>query len=274
MSRSSALRVSAANDELLMAMTLHVLAGDGAFEHIQRGKQRGGAVALVVVGHGGAAALLHGQAGLGAVEGLDLGFLIDRQHHRMGGRRHVKADDRVKLLDEGGVIGQLEAAPAVRRQAMLLPDVLDRGDGHSDSPRHRPDRPVGRLGWRRRQGETDHLGDPVLGDRRLACRPRPVAQQPVDACLHEPFLPTPHARLRLAGGGHDAGGADAIGGQKHDPGTPDVFLPALRIGDDGLKTPAIGGQDRNGYACAHDADSHRPSAMGIPGRTLLFRSIH
>src|SRR4029077_9201428 len=38
-------------DELLMPMTLHVAADDGAIENIERGEQCGRAVALVVVGH-------------------------------------------------------------------------------------------------------------------------------------------------------------------------------------------------------------------------------
>lgn len=65
-------------DELLMAMALHVLANDGSVEHVEGCKKRGRAVPLVVVGHGAQLPLFHGQSGLGAVEGLDLGFLIHR----------------------------------------------------------------------------------------------------------------------------------------------------------------------------------------------------
>lgn len=54
-----------------MAVALHVLADDGAVEHVEGGEQRRRAVALVVVGHGSRAALLHRQAGLGAVECLE-----------------------------------------------------------------------------------------------------------------------------------------------------------------------------------------------------------
>src|SRR5215207_4211655 len=74
-------------DELLVPMALHAAAEDGAVEHVEGGKQGGGAVALVVIGHGAGPALLQRQAGLGAVEGLDLALLVDRQHHRM--RRRV-----------------------------------------------------------------------------------------------------------------------------------------------------------------------------------------
>ena len=58
-------------DELLMPVALHVLADDGAVEHVEGGEQRGRAVALVVVGHGAGAALLHaaGRAGCGRAPG-------------------------------------------------------------------------------------------------------------------------------------------------------------------------------------------------------------
>src|SRR3981081_2636974 len=56
-------------DELLMPMLLHAASNDLAFEHIEGGKQGGGAVALIVVGHGGGAPLLQGQTRLGAGEG-------------------------------------------------------------------------------------------------------------------------------------------------------------------------------------------------------------
>ena len=89
-------------DELLMPVSLHAPADDAAFEHVQCGEQ-GGAVPLVVMGHGAAATLLQRQAGLGAVERLDLAFLIDRQHDRMRRGRDIKADD---VADFGGELAE------------------------------------------------------------------------------------------------------------------------------------------------------------------------
>src|ERR1700689_4910770 len=59
-------------DELLVGVTGHAAADHGAVEDVEGGEQGGGAVALVVVGHGAAFAGLQGQAGLGAVERLNL----------------------------------------------------------------------------------------------------------------------------------------------------------------------------------------------------------
>src|SRR5438105_13841973 len=50
-------------DELLMSVALHTAPDDLAFQDIEGGEQSGGAVALVIVGHGGAAPLLHWQPG-------------------------------------------------------------------------------------------------------------------------------------------------------------------------------------------------------------------
>ena len=101
-------------DELLMAVALHVAADDGAVEHVEGGEQRGGAVALVVVRHGAGAALLHRQAGLGAVERLDLALLVDRQHDGVRRRIDIEPDDVAQLVDELRVVGELELPHAVR----------------------------------------------------------------------------------------------------------------------------------------------------------------
>ena len=66
-------------DELLVTMALHASANDLAFEHVESNEQRCCAMAFVVVGHGPGAALLHRQAGLGAIERLDLRLLVDER---------------------------------------------------------------------------------------------------------------------------------------------------------------------------------------------------
>ena len=58
--------------KLLMPVTLHVLADDAAIQHIERRKERGRAVAFIVMGQGLAAALFQRQAGLGALKCLNL----------------------------------------------------------------------------------------------------------------------------------------------------------------------------------------------------------
>src|SRR5208337_4573660 len=80
-------------DELLVPMALHAAADDAALQHIEGGKQRGGAVPDVVVGHGAATSLLQGQSGLSAIERLDLALLVHRKNDGMSGGIDVEADD-------------------------------------------------------------------------------------------------------------------------------------------------------------------------------------
>jgi hypothetical protein len=57
-------------DEFDVAVALHAAADDGAVEHAEGGEQGGGAVPLVVMGHGLAAPGLDRQPGLGRVSGI------------------------------------------------------------------------------------------------------------------------------------------------------------------------------------------------------------
>ena len=106
-------------NELLVAMALHTSANDFAFEHVESSEQRRCSMALVVVGHRAGAAFLHRQAGLGAVEGLDLRFLIDREHDGMGGRIDIEPDNIAQLVDKLRVGGELELLDPVRLETML-----------------------------------------------------------------------------------------------------------------------------------------------------------
>ena len=93
-------------DECLMPVALHVAPDDGAIQHVQSGKERSGAVAFVVVRHGPQPALLQRQAGLGAVERLDLALLINRENNGMSGWIDVEPDHVAELLGE---LGSLES---------------------------------------------------------------------------------------------------------------------------------------------------------------------
>ena len=93
-----------------MAVALHAAADDLALQDVEGGEQGGDAVALVIVRHGPGPSLLQGKAGLSAVQGLDLRFLVDAEHHCVGGRTNIEADDIADLGGELRVAGQLEGA--------------------------------------------------------------------------------------------------------------------------------------------------------------------
>jgi hypothetical protein len=81
-------------DKLFRAMAQLAVADDKAALHIERRR----AVAVVVVRHCCGAALLQGQARLGAIQRLTLALLVHTQHQRPVRRVHVEAD-HVALLE-------------------------------------------------------------------------------------------------------------------------------------------------------------------------------
>jgi len=84
-------------DELAVAVALHAAADHGSVEHAEGGEQGGRAMALIVVRHGLATPGLDRQPGLGAVERLDLAFLVEREHHGMRRGIDIEADDVAEL---------------------------------------------------------------------------------------------------------------------------------------------------------------------------------
>ena len=147
-------------DELLVTMALHTSAHDLTLEHIESSKQRRCAVALLVMGHGAGPALLHWQAGLGAIEGLYLRLFVDREDDGMGGRVDIEPDNIAQLVDELWVGVELELLDPVRLKTMRAPDPLHRTRADADGFRHHCSRPMGRLNGRISPGERyDTLGD-------------------------------------------------------------------------------------------------------------------
>ena len=118
-------RVQKAN-ELLMPVALHAAPDDLAIENIKRCEEGRGAATLVIMGHRAGAAFLHRQSRLGAVESLDLRFLVDREHDRMRRGIDIKADDIDEFFDEALVLRQFERADTMRREPVRRPDALNR----------------------------------------------------------------------------------------------------------------------------------------------------
>jgi hypothetical protein len=238
-------------EELLVAVALHALADHRAFEDVDCSEQGGGAVALVIEGHGPGLASLHRQAGLGSIEGLDLTLLVHRQHDRMDRRIDVQPHDVLELDRELGVLGQLEALDPVRLQAVRGPDPLHRAQRDAGRRGHRPAGPVGRLAGRLAEGQLDHPLDHRLGQWRLARRSALVPQQPVDTLGREPFLPPPDRRLGAAHLAHDPKRAETLPAQQYDPRPFDMLLATIAIRHDRLEPSAIIGGNLDLDPLAH-----------------------
>src|SRR6266511_3668002 len=170
-------------DEFLMPMALHVAADNGAVEDSERGEQRGGAVALVVVRHRSGATWLHRQSRLGVIERLDLALLIDREDDGMGGRVDIETDHIPELVGELRIVRQLECPDTVRREMVGLKDALHRPQADPYRLGQHPSRPMSGFSRRRPGHEVDNLLDGRGRQRWLARFARLVVQQPINALL-------------------------------------------------------------------------------------------
>jgi hypothetical protein len=190
--------------------------GHGAGRHLERREQAGGAVAAVVVGMALDLSRSQRQLGLGVVEGLDLGLLVDTQHDGALGRGQVQADDVGDLGHQRRVGAVLEGLDPVGLQARLAPHAADGRGADPDLARQPRAAPVGGARRRRQGGAQDPLAH-VAPQASWAAGMRRVSQAG-QALFLEPPPPQQHGRDRhsdlvgdvdvgLAGRGaqHDAG---------------------------------------------------------------------
>ena len=247
-----------------MPVAFLALADDRAVEHIQRREQRGRAIALVIVGHGAGAALLHRQPGLGAVERLDLALLVHRIHQRLVRRVQIKADHVGYLLRQLGVVRDLEGGNKVRLQSMFGPNPLHAAVADAHRLGHRAKAPMGRLrrlvAQRLRQHQRYHLA----AQGRLAGTPRPVPQQAIDARREVTLLPSPHRRLALADPAHDFHGPQTFPGQKHDPRAPDMLLRRIPVRNQPLEPASVARRYPNTGVCPHARRIAYQNQLGNP----------
>jgi hypothetical protein len=191
------------------------------------------------MGHGAALAGLERQAGLGAVEGLDLGLLVEREDQAVRRRIEVEPDDRLELGGEVGIGRALEPAQAMRLQVVGGPDPLHRAQGDPGRFGHGPAGPVGRLARRLGAGQRHHPAHDGVVQARLARLAGRVAQQPVDPGQGKAPLPAPHRRTADARAPRHLGDAQPVGRMEKDPRPQQVLVGAVAIGDDRLKPSTI-----------------------------------
>ena len=111
--------------ELLMPMSGLTFADHPALHDLERGKQGGGAVPFVVVREGATASGLERQAGLGAIQRLNLALFIHAEHDRILRRGQIHAHDIRELLQKFRVARKLETFGQMRLELMFLPDPLN-----------------------------------------------------------------------------------------------------------------------------------------------------
>ena len=227
--------------ELLGAVAWHAVADDQARLDVQRGEERGGAMALVIMGHRRRPSLLEGQARLRPIERLDLGLLIDAEHNSPIRRVEVEPDDVGDLLLKHRVVRDLEPLHDMRLQPGIRPYPPDARRRYAHRLGHRRAAPVRGIGRRLLHGLRDHLQPDLPGKRRHARGPRLVALEPRHALIEIPLLPAPDRRLRHARPPHNLDGAPTVRCRQHDICPPDKLARRVAVGQQGLKLSAVGG---------------------------------
>jgi len=230
---------------------LHAAPQHDAIEDVEGREQSGRAVALVVVGHGPALAGLDRQAWLGGVERLDLALLVDRQHHGVGGRVHVEADDVLDLLGEGWILGAFDRAQPVGLEVVRLPDALNGPERQTRRLGHGPSGPVGELAGRLEAGQRHDLGHHGQGRARLAGLAAAFAQQPLDPALAIMVLPASHRRAADAGAARNFRSRRLIRREKDNLGALNVLERPAAVTDDRGQARAVFGGNDHGYGLSH-----------------------
>src|SRR3984893_7756155 len=217
--------------ELVCPMANQTFADDFAGRDVERGKQRRGAVALIIMGHGSGAAFLQRQARLGPVECLNLTFLVDGQHKRPLRRVEVKADDVLDLNDKAGIGRQLETFDEMRLETVFGTDALHTRMADAHLFRHGAHTPVRGVDGTLFHGllddlEFDRCADwlPAGGLERPFTSPSTPASAKYSCQRHTVVLETPNLS-------HDRHDAMTIRRHEDDPCAFDDLLWSVSIGN-------------------------------------------
>ena len=111
----------------LVSVTALALANESPVGCVECGKESGGTMAHVIMGHGSRAAFLERKTRLRTVESLDLTLLIATEDQGMLGGIEIEPNDVFELLDKERIVGDLEGTCQVRLEPVLAPDLTDRG---------------------------------------------------------------------------------------------------------------------------------------------------
>ena len=133
-------------DKFLVPMARHTVADYFAVEHAEGCEEGGRAVAFIIVRPSPATALLHREARLGAVEGLDLTLLVHTQNQGLVRRIQIQTNDVAEFLDKAFIAAELEGPDQMRLEVVLLPDPLDSCLAETLGSGHATRAPVGGIG--------------------------------------------------------------------------------------------------------------------------------
>ena len=151
----------------------HLAAGD-----VQRGKERGGAVPIVIMGLPLGLTRSQRQNRLAAIQRLDLTFFVHAQDDRTGrlGRVEVEADDVAHLFHKERIARKFEVLLQMRLEPVGVPDAHDGVLRQPAGLGHRARAPVRAVGRSLLQGARNHFLDLGIGNPARLPRPRRIGE--------------------------------------------------------------------------------------------------
>src|SRR6185437_9952019 len=155
--RNIAVEMVEKRQEFLMAMARLALSDHFAIEHVERGEQRRGAVAIIIVRYSFNVTQAHWQHRLAALQRLHLTFFVYAQHQRIVGRIEVQAYDVAHFLHEERIGGKLEALGPMRLQTKQRKIATDCTFGNTADLRRRAHTPLGGVCGFVLQNQTNQL---------------------------------------------------------------------------------------------------------------------
>jgi hypothetical protein len=132
--------------------------------HIQSGKKGRRTMPAVVMGASFNLPGPHWENGLGAIQRLNLRFLINAQDQSTLRRIEIQPNDIPDLLNKERIRGKLEGFGTVGLQGKGTPNATDRTLAQTRSRRHRTGAPVRRISRGRFQRHGDHSFNILITD--------------------------------------------------------------------------------------------------------------
>ena len=253
----------------------------GLFHHlatgqVEGGEEGGGAMTFVVMRTSLRQSRSHRQNGLGAVQGLDLTFLVHAEHGGRLRRVQIEPGDVPHLVHEQRVVGDLEGVGAMRLKFERMPDALYAAPRQPDLLGHPPRRPVRGVPRLLLQGLDQHSLDHLASDRGRHSRAVLIGQ-PRQKIALKATAPLAH-RLRRGAHlpGHRLVGL-ALGTGEHDPRAHGQGLRGARAACPSLQRLPLLTADfhrggRSASSGCHDHHHHRSPRLFNPSLGQETRS--
>lgn len=203
-------------DPLLMPVPRQAVGDDFPFGQFDRGEQRGGPVAFVVVRHRLQPTGEQWQAFLRAVQRLNLALLITRENQRMLRRIEIQPDDVDQFLREPRIVRDFEALGPVRLEAVVAPDALHQRVIAAQRLGQCSRRPLRGVRRRLLRGLADDLRLETRPLRRGAAATRRIVFDPWQPVCHKPSSPRPDGAPRATEFGRDVLVLAPVGRREND----------------------------------------------------------